>query len=157
MANSQATAELKNCKIENPSRLFCPLKQHIGSNTQRVWNPHVTLHARRLHLCIYFDFCFSSGTVSCWFRRWQWRSTRVSSEPCWRSLRREQWTRHSNRLPSSRTVRSSASHSLMTPFRLRAATSRTSTTCSTSHLSRYHQRLRTCMWCRVKLIQECVK
>jgi len=42
MANSRTAAELKNCKLENPSLLFGPLAQYLGSNKRRVLNPCVT-------------------------------------------------------------------------------------------------------------------
>ena len=35
-------AVLKNCKAENPSLLFCPLAQYLGSDKQRVLSPCVT-------------------------------------------------------------------------------------------------------------------
>src|SRR6218665_1610149 len=42
MANSQTPAELKNCKLENPSPLFRPLAQYLGSDRQRVLSPSIT-------------------------------------------------------------------------------------------------------------------
>ena len=43
MTNSQATAELENCKIENTSRLFLPLVQYPGSDKRRVLSHGVTI------------------------------------------------------------------------------------------------------------------
>jgi len=42
MANSLALTELKNCKLKNPSLLFGPLAQYLGSDKQRVLSPCVT-------------------------------------------------------------------------------------------------------------------
>jgi len=43
MENLQTTAELKNCKIENPSRLFWLLAKYVGRNKQWVLSPCVTI------------------------------------------------------------------------------------------------------------------
>src|SRR6218665_801167 len=42
MINSRTPAELKNCKLENPSLLFRPLAQYLGSDKRRVLSPCVT-------------------------------------------------------------------------------------------------------------------
>jgi len=42
MANSRKPAELKNCKLENPSPLFRPLAQYLGSDKRLVLSPGVT-------------------------------------------------------------------------------------------------------------------
>jgi len=42
MENSQATAELKNCKIENHFCLFRPLAQYQGSDKRQALSPGVT-------------------------------------------------------------------------------------------------------------------
>jgi len=42
MANSQATADLKNFRIKNPSWLFRPLVQYLRSNKRWVLSPGVT-------------------------------------------------------------------------------------------------------------------
>ena len=39
MANSRTPAELKNCKLENPSSLFRPLAQYLGSENDGFWAP----------------------------------------------------------------------------------------------------------------------
>src|SRR6218665_6831 len=42
MTNSQVTANLKNCKIKNPSCLFQPLAQYLGSIKQRALSLGIT-------------------------------------------------------------------------------------------------------------------
>jgi len=42
IANSRTPVELKNCKLENPSPLFRPLAQYLGSDKRRVLSPCVT-------------------------------------------------------------------------------------------------------------------
>jgi len=42
MANSRTPAEFKNSKFENPSPLFRPLAQYLGSDKRRVLTPCVT-------------------------------------------------------------------------------------------------------------------
>src|SRR6218665_2767960 len=42
MTNSQATAEVKNCKIENLYCLFRPLAQYLGSDKRQVLSAGVT-------------------------------------------------------------------------------------------------------------------
>ena len=51
MANSWAPAELKNCKLENPSLLFGPLDQYLGRHKQRVLSPCITLVIHLSLLC----------------------------------------------------------------------------------------------------------
>src|SRR6218665_143624 len=42
MANSGTPAELKNCKLENPSAVFRPLSQYLGSDKPWVLSSGVT-------------------------------------------------------------------------------------------------------------------
>jgi len=45
MTNSQATtADLKNCRIENPSCVFWTLAQYLGSDKQWVLSPGITYY-----------------------------------------------------------------------------------------------------------------
>jgi len=37
MANSRTPGEFKNCKLENPSLLFGPLAQYLGSDNDGCW------------------------------------------------------------------------------------------------------------------------
>ena len=41
--NSWTPAKLKNCKLENPSLLFRPLAQYLGSNKQQVLSLCITI------------------------------------------------------------------------------------------------------------------
>jgi len=45
MTKFTATADLNSCKIENPSCLFRPQAQYLGSNKWRFW-------ALAWHICI---------------------------------------------------------------------------------------------------------
>ena len=47
MAHSQTPAELKNCKLENPSLLFGPVALYLGSDKRRVLSPCVTYYNNR--------------------------------------------------------------------------------------------------------------
>ncbi len=40
--NLRTPSNLKNCKLENPSLLFGPLAQYLGSDKRRVLGPCVT-------------------------------------------------------------------------------------------------------------------
>jgi len=60
MANSQTLGELKNCKLENPSRLFGSLAQYLGSDKRRVLSPCVAYWQKRW--CIWL-WCYSSSTL----------------------------------------------------------------------------------------------
>src|SRR6218665_1584174 len=42
VANSRTPAELKNCRLENPSLLFGPLAQYLGSDMRWVLSPCIT-------------------------------------------------------------------------------------------------------------------
>ena len=57
----QTPAELKNCKLENPSLLFGPVTQNLGSSKRRVLSPCVTyMYCNRLN----YNQAFEKADIS---------------------------------------------------------------------------------------------
>src|SRR6218665_3850552 len=73
MANSRTPAELKNCKLENPSPLFWPLAQYLGRDKRRALSTCATLfcpiqfqepitHKVSIHSFIHTEHLYSASS-----------------------------------------------------------------------------------------------
>jgi len=61
MANTPA--ELKNCNLENPSSLFRPLAQYLGSAKQRILSPCLTYYISLTALVCIENKCASTRWI----------------------------------------------------------------------------------------------
>ena len=67
MANSQTPAELKNCKLENPSHLFGSLAQYLGSDKRRVLSVEPLHHIFMLLCSLLSLFDLTGVKISCYY------------------------------------------------------------------------------------------